>query len=241
MKFHLLSILAIIIAACSGPKKESVADTVRISSIEKEKFSLPDTIRIGEVVFHLASISEADFKKAKSVHYDSTEQNNLAKDTELVERKGDSLIFKLSNGLSATLVNVKGEGFSAYRYAGRIKSINHYFILGSYDEWSSNYLINEATGDSTEICGLPEISTDNKYLLSGNDDLIAGFSFNGFDLFKNENNSLKRIGKREISGWGPRTIKWINSKEAFVEIRVFETDQSKNRIDYPEYIKLSIE
>jgi hypothetical protein len=158
-----------------------------------------------------------------------------------VKRKGDTLFFNLKNGKKATFVNTKGETLSNYFYLGRVKELNQYLVKGAFDEWSTNYLVNDLTGDTTEICGAPEISPDNKFVMAVNADLVAGFNFNGFDLLKIEKGSLKKIGRRELSAWGPSSVKWISDKEAFVEIRIPEKDTLNGTLDRAAFIKLRMD
>jgi len=234
MKYFVVLTLLFLIS-CGNPNK-GVETNAKLSDL---KFEL-DSVKIGNKIFSIDSISRIDFEKLDATKFDRDEERNLLKDSAGVKRIGDSLFFKISNGRTATLVNTKGENYGSYLYLGKLNDIGQYLIQGSFDEWSSNYLISEVTGDTTEMCGLPVVSPDRKLLISGNADLIAGFSINGFDLFEIENKSLRKAGRRELSDWGPEEIKWVNENEILAKIRIRLTGETKGALEETKFIELKL-
>ena len=71
-------------------------------------------------------------------------------------------------------------------------------------------MINSKTGKETFICGPPAVSPNKKYLVASNLDLIAGFVYNGIEMYDIEADSLKLNWRRELTKWGANEIAWIN-------------------------------
>lgn len=96
-------------------------------------------------------------------------------------------------------------------------------------------LVNRQNGHKNHISGLPYISKDNKKIITINKDLIAGYSFNGIELYTILADSLKEEFYIETK-WGPQDLKWINENE-FLLKREHLPEDSKigiedNIIDY---------
>ncbi|HWY35057.1 MAG TPA: hypothetical protein VNX68_10450, partial [Nitrosopumilaceae archaeon] len=79
-------------------------------------------------------------------------------------------------------------------------------------------------------------SPDKNYFISGNADLVAGFVFNGFDLYEIKNKKIHLIGRRELSNWGPEKIAWINNSSLLVQ-RIISDTTKPDKVR-SEYVKL---
>jgi|ERR1043165_1360748 hypothetical protein len=199
-----------------------------------------DTIHIGDLIFHIDTITEEEFKKAKAFVYDTSELRNLERDSAQVRRQDSTLFFKTAAGKEVTLKDVDAEddSYSRFYYMGKINEAGQYLSYGSFYEWFNYFLISDSTGDTTILWGEPQISPDHKYIFTGNVDLDAGYTYNGFQLFTVEDRTLWLIGDVHLDNWGPSEIKWLSNTELLVKRDVWDSTQVNGiRKDY---IKLSM-
>jgi len=88
--------------------------------------------------------------------------------------------------------------------------------MASYYEAYGYILVHKATGEMTELYGMPVVSPDKKYILSFNQDLEAGFTFNGFQFFELKEKPIL-IGTHELLTWGPDNVVWKDSNTLLVQ------------------------
>lgn len=86
-----------------------------------------------------------------------------------------------------------------------------YSIRSQWGEGNDYQLINAKTGESTHMVGRPYFSPDAKYVISVNMDIEAGYSGNGFQLFKNQNGHLTKVAEYNPEAWGPYSAKWTSN------------------------------
>lgn len=221
------------------------------TKVEKEEVEkIPDLVgsqvgesvfRMGDKTFTVEPSTKVEFEQYKKILFDTLEANNLKRDAEYVKRVGDTLLFKLENGKFTKLINnpnQEADNYAHYDFMGRMPEINQSVVLGTFYEWYNYYLINHYTGDTTVLSGYPEVSPDHRFIVSGNSDLVAGFTFNGLEFYQMDNKKLKIIDTKQLGTWGPSELFWANNSTLVVQRDLIDTTQeSMQRTDY---IKLRI-
>ena len=235
--------LAFLISMLScGTKTESGA-TEATASIQKESFDstelVIDSMMIDSVVIDYDSILQIGNQKfavtesrdtqpfkGMDLRFWPKEDSILALDPN-VSRIGDSLVFNTSENGNVCIENVPygedDEMESAFFYLQGDQFSPGYwelFAVGYEYHWS--VLVSKTTGDTTCFHGRPLFSPDGKYVITGNPDLEAAFTENGFEFYNYANNSFKRIGQLDPLNWGPYVMKWISNSEILVKAGTLE-------------------
>lgn len=204
-------ILIFAFTACEEKKipKENVKSGLR---------SELDTFYFGNKLAHVTFIEKAEFDNLSSADVlDTSESNNLLKDSSFVKRIGDTLLFILPNNGKTMLVdNDADEGYAQYKYLGQKEGLDQYIVEGRFYEWFEYILIDKEAGDTTYIINEPILSPDKKNFIAANCDIEAGFDYNGLQLFSNVDHP-KKIAQRELAAWGPAKIKWLNNTTILIE------------------------
>lgn len=218
---NLLLIVLISLFACKGGDKGAHHNDHSSDSLVAEK----DTFLISHYRFYIqpASAGEYDNKYIRS--FEGTEEEHLKQDAAKVRRQGLKLLFKCRNGREAVLENrlTEGEDHVEYEYLGQLHDESYYVVSANFYEWYNYFLINQANGDTVVLRGLPILSPNGKMILSGNADLFAGFTDNGYELYRVTNDGLMLLGTRELLTWGPEATYWQNDSELMVQRIVIDT------------------
>lgn len=203
MKNICICILFTVFISCSDNKTETpVTDVVKPQL---------DTLAIGNKVYQTQDLADTNFVFEKFSFTDETDSLYILKYKDLVSREKDTLIFKCDNGKIVKLKSNRNEDdFKVYDFKYFDKNINAFIISCSFYESGNVWLINKATGDSLETIGLPIVSPNKKHFACASLDLEAAFAFNGLEIFNYDGNSIKSIGARELTNWGPEKIMWKN-------------------------------
>lgn len=217
--FSLLSCL--LLSNCGKDKPADVDPTETV--YENPLVSERDTFYIGGKLVHVDKIKKSEFDALKPtvIATDTIEDQHLLKDSAMVRRAGDTLYFKTA-AKEVTLVNDNddsGDAYAQYLYCCYIKSIDQFLVAGNYYESYDYILIDRQTGASTKLMGEPNISPDGKYMVAGNTDLVAQFTDNGLQLFKNTP-TPKLVAQKILQTWGPEEMKWRDNKTIFVKANV---------------------
>ncbi|MDI1233458.1 MAG: hypothetical protein PSX81_04185 [bacterium] len=200
---------------------------------------IADTISIGQQTYTIEPTSEKDFNAIKMDEADTSEKKNIQPDANFVHRNGDTLFLEKTDGNYVQLINCfldDDDSFANYTYQMYLDDIDYFVVYAGFYEWYNYCLINRETGKITYTCGSPVVSPTNQWLMAGNCDLIAQFTFNGFELFKIEKNDLKLIASKALNNWGPEKIKWTKSNELLVQQSIF--DSTSTTETKTAYIKL---
>ena len=140
------------------------------------------------------------------------------------------LIFKSSSNKTAYLINVKDEddvdAYSVYTFIQDMPKINQWLVMASYYESYGYVFIDKTSVDSTMLYGLPVASPDNKYIITFNQDIEAGFTYNGFQLFEMRDSKPVLQGEKELISWGPDNVKWKDATTLFVQQAQIKNDSS---------------
>jgi hypothetical protein len=238
ISFFFTLTFATALSSCTNTEKPN--GTSEVIPVKDSLVSELDTFYIGKNLFTVTSATKEDFDKIpEPLRCDTSEKNNLFKDSAFVIRLGGTLILNCKDKETIVFKNNPKEGYEEYAdytYLGKVPEINQYLILGSFHESFSYLLVNPLSGDTTFICGEPVFSPDKKYFICGNTDLIAAFVVNGFDLYEINDKKIKLVGRRELNKWGPEKIKWVDNSSLLVERSVLDT--TKQEMTRTDYIKL---
>jgi hypothetical protein len=215
---------AVFFISCSGPdtSKTTGDSTIAAAPASITANQVLDTLHIGNKTFFVYALDQSPFGKEPDPvdNTDSIEAIALQKDTALVTRRNDSLIFQLTNGQSTVLQNSKPdaeENYVKYTYEGFLGEIKHFGMFAGYYEASDYVLVNQSTGETIHTWGTPVISPDKKHILCPSKDLVAGFISNGFQLFTYDNGKVSLAGELELDKWAPGQVKWLDNTTLVAE------------------------
>jgi hypothetical protein len=132
-----------------------------------------------------------------------------------VRIKNKSRIVSLQNGKEVILTPQYEEQNYTYESEFRNLDLLHFKVLG--EQMYNYFLLDSKTGEKTYTVGRVFINRAKTFVISINDDIDIGDSFNGFQLFKiNQEGDLKEIWRYSPS-WAPEKIKWIDNSTLLVQ------------------------
>jgi hypothetical protein len=212
--FLLPALILVLLGSCKQNSSEN-------KNISETKY---DTLIIGSKVYRYTELNHTDYNIEEDEYY-KNENEALAACPD-ASRKGDTLLFKCENGKLTYLVNTNGEedDFTKFDLIGWNQTINHFVVHVSLYEGQAYMLVNKANGSMLEAVGLPAVSPNRKYIVCGNSDLVAGFDFNGFQIFEKTETEYRPSGSRELINWGPVALKWKNDTTLMVKCEKLKND-----------------
>ena len=143
----------------------------------------------------------------------------------------------LNNGTEITLTpnEMTDEGGFTYEKSFMDETFQLYRV--QWGEGNDYLLLNTNTGEKIRTIGRVYFSPSYKHMISMNQDVDAGYSSNGFQLFQlNKNNEFKLLWQYDPL-WAPEKIKWISDSELVVF--GFINDE-QNKWKYKEFYKMII-
>lgn len=230
MKLHSFLLIAFLTALISCTKEST--ETTTGSKVEDSLLTVEKDSRYAEqvdsAIFHIknyrfevkASSKEAfDAVKSSFENMDTSEANRIRKYENFISRSGDSLIIKTTDGGNVYLVTRQSDNddLAIYDFIQDMPDINQWLVLGSYWESYGYLLIDKTSGDTTHLYGMPVVSPDKKHIITFNQDLQAGFTFNGLQLLEMQNGKPVLIGAKELYYWGPDNVTWKNDHTLLVQ------------------------
>jgi len=130
----------------------------------------------------------------------------------------------LNNGKWKTLIaNPEIEEFD-HTLEYIFNQIPYYSVRVQWDEGNGYKLVNQNTGKVYILFGRPYLSPNKKYIATVSSDINAGFSFNGIQLFKINEDNLELIASYEPKKWGPVSLKWKNDEEIILKNETVDWD-----------------
>ncbi|MBK7669436.1 MAG: hypothetical protein IPJ32_20085 [Sphingobacteriaceae bacterium] len=227
-RVSLLVLITLIFFSCATDVKE---ETPVLETTPKTLISEIDTFYGGENLLAITDTTEEVFNSLFNFKPDTSERNNIARDSKFISRNGDTLFLKLDNGTFKKLVSDKdmeSDNFADYEYIGKINPINYYLVFIAYFESFEYLMINTKTGKETFISGIPAISPNNKYLAASSCDLQAGFVLNGIEMYDIESDSLKLNWRRVLNKWGANELVWLSNHTLIAE--KYQLDSSSHNL-----------
>jgi hypothetical protein len=135
----------------------------------------------------------------------------LKKNKNYTKRDTSGLFIKMKNG-EWTLISLDpmtDEVDNTFEHY--FKDYGYYSVRTQWGEGNGYKLINDLTGEITNLFGRPYFSPNRQYIISVNADIEAGYSENGFQLFENNKGRLLHLGNYEPSNWGLMKALWIDN------------------------------
>lgn len=102
--------------------------------------------------------------------------------------------------------------------------IPYYSVRVQWDEGNGYKLINQNSGKIFNLYGRPYPSPNKKYIATVSSDINAGFSFNGIQLFRINEDHLELIASYEPKKWGPVSLTWKNDEEIILKNETVDWD-----------------
>ncbi len=236
--FIIISLLSCLMLANCG--KEKPLEKAEIESVAQRPLASElDTFYLGGKLVRVEKIEKSDFEEVDATPaIDTSETKNLQRDSDKVQRTGDTLQIKTA-AKNVFIVNNDSDTdeYAQYTYMGYNKAIDQYLVFGGFYEWHNYLLIDAKTGSQTVLWGKPVVSPNGKYIVSGNTDLVAQFTDNGIQLFES-GNAPKVIGEKILQLWGPEEIRWSNDTTLFVKANV--SDEKSPDLEVTRYFKLKL-
>lgn len=174
-----------------------------------------------------------DLKNSQKIEEKNNYLNNnvnstLSSDEYSVSKSKDGILtLELDGGKSKTYKDISedSENFRGYEFSNFYKDINSYLIKVSLYEGAHYLLVNKITGEEVSVPGNNiEISLDKIRFASSSSDVVAGFSQNGFEIFRLENNHFVKEMELYPENWGPAYIIWNGVNEITVYKEVYSED-----------------
>ncbi len=139
-----------------------------------------------------------------------------------VKRSGDTIFTRLINGTWASITPNPETIEAGNTFEYYFKDEGFYLIRTQWSEGSEYKLINHLDGRITPIWGIPYFSPDSRYMISVNGDIDAGYTPNGFQIFKLNNSRLKLMGSFEPVLWEPGAAEWTDKQTMKIRCRTTE-------------------
>jgi len=135
----------------------------------------------------------------------------LKTNSEWAKRDSKGLYIKLKNGAWKLLPldEMLDEADNTFEYF--FKELGYYSIRVQWGEGNGYKLVNYTDGAITHISGRPYFSPDGRYVITVNFDIGAGYSENGFQLFKVTKKGLQLLGAYNPDTWGAVSVKWLDN------------------------------
>lgn len=142
------------------------------------------------------------------------EKYQLTQYDDLVKRVNNKLILKTDKKSNIIFEDIAEEANGVwFSFRDYIEEINSYIVHIHYYEGEAYYLINKHSGDKVQIPGLVIVSPSKLRIVSYSMDIEAGYSTNGFVIYKLTDSSFIEEFETELIDWGPSKAKWINDKQ----------------------------
>jgi len=238
-QYSFFAVVLAIMLSCKNENPETTTTVVSEDSLHIGEKNMPTVEMWDSIIFHIgnrefeiSTSSEHEFDAVADPFNvkDTSEVIRIKKAAPAVSRSGDSLIFKSSNSKVAYLINNDNgddvDNYAVYSFIQDMSKINQWLVMASYYESYGYIFIDKTSGDSTMLYGMPVVSPDNKYILTFNQDLEAGFTYNGFQLFEMNGSKPVAAGTKELISWGPDNVKWKNSNTLLVQQSTIKPDSS---------------
>jgi hypothetical protein len=241
---YALLMLCLLLFCCGKETKapEPVA-TPQTQTTEKKLRPELDTFYLGNRLVRVEKASKHDFDRYPETPVDTSEAANLARDSQWVKRIGDTLAIKTDAREVLIVSNDNEEAeedFAHYDYSGYMPKTGQFILCGYYYESYDYLMVDKKTGDITHAWGRPEVSPDGKMFITANSDMMAGFTYNGLQLYNNTHKPVL-VGQRELQHWGPAVVKWADNKTLLVKADVVVDNEDTQTYERTEYFRLVLE
>ena len=153
------------------------------------------------------------------------EKHLLKTNSGRVRKDSNGLHLKMQNGdwMLVTVDSLTDEVFNTFEFYFRDPGF--YSVRTQWYEGNGYKLICDRTGKITNLFGRPYFSPNGIYMIAVNADVDAGFSNNGFQLFRISNGYPEMLGFYEPESWGPYMVKWIDDHRLVMKNETVVSDE----------------
>lgn len=144
-----------------------------------------------------------------------------------IEIKENEILITLINENKILLELNDNTMEAGYNFESYFKELEFLLFRVQWYEGNDYLLMNRKNGNRTKMFGKPYFSPSKKYFISINNDVEAGYSYNGFQLFEFKNEDFKLLWQYEPQEWGPVDIKWIDENNLAVKNYTLVVEKNK--------------
>jgi len=135
----------------------------------------------------------------------------------------DSVVFvKLSDGSWKKLVTDNSWDSADPTFEHFFEEFGYYSLRVEWSEGNGYRLVNYVTGEETSIFGRPYFSENGEYVISVNEDIVANYSMNGFELFSNDKGDLDLLANFDATAWGPEAAIWKDENTVILKCKTIQ-------------------
>lgn len=147
------------------------------------------------------------------------EDLNKKKVGEGAYKAGPFHLFELNDGRPLVLMDniSEDEEYFSVSYQERIQPEGYYLIEGFGYEYHFWLIVDPANGNITPSVGKLMANSDRQFFASFSGDLIAGFDFNGLQIFRKTDSGLELHLEHFMTDFEPSKLEWIDSEKLKVD------------------------
>ena len=168
---------------------------------------------------------EAAFKCREKVKL-----KQLKKDARYVEENEEGITITLLSGEKVEFANDTmsiNDELRIRNYVNYLPALGFFVLQNTLYEGGTYSLINDKSGKEIEIYGFPKPSPNSKMLFTSNPDVMAGFEYNGIEIYGFVKGKLEKLFMKEFENVEPHAPKWIDDET--VEITLVPASDDKER------------
>ncbi|MEZ4456377.1 MAG: hypothetical protein R2882_07485 [Gemmatimonadales bacterium] len=121
---------------------------------------------------------------------------------EIPVRSGDTVRFADDS--------TEGDDYQSFAYRGRLAGTPFHLLQVGHYEGRTWMLVHDSTGRRIAIDGSPVAAPGGAVIAAASFDLVAGFDFNGVEIFEVAADSLRSVWRLEPPEWGPDSLHWAS-------------------------------
>lgn len=155
------------------------------------------------------------------------EKHKLKDNRDFVKRDSSDLWLKPFNGRWQLMTLNPNNEEADNTFEHHFQEWGYYSIRVQWGEGNGYKIFSRSNGQVTEMFGRPYFSENGEYVLSVNNDIEAGYSDNGFQLFRNCYGDLKLLATYKTDVWGPYSAKWTGENRLVLKSQALSYHQAQ--------------
>ena len=215
-------------------KQRALALGTSLRSGDADSTTVYDTLHVAGGVLRLTPITEEAFRRVpKDTVFAATDyEATLSADTGRVRRRDFDLVLQPAQGPAVTfrnqqeLVELPGgtgsyaNGTHTYFYCGVLPGTHQWLVYMSEPHHPYHCLIDQRTGQRTDLVGFPLVSPDGRYLFCVASGLYQDMGVDGpsgLQLCQVGPGAPRVCWLRNPRRWGPADARWAGPRTVVVE------------------------
>ena len=180
-----------------------------------------------------------EFVKARNYEawhtcYEKVAKQQLKKDARYIKKTETGYQVTLLSGETVNLVDNDDvdaeEDFRQYAYRYYLDKMGFFVFKIQRYEGGNFILMDDKFGYATPVYGMPKMSPDLKKMVITNADVVAGFEFNGIQLFEMGDVGIETLFEEEFSDFAPHNPVWIDDKNIVFDFLSPDSAQKKTQV-----------